>query len=171
MLSHACSFSPMHLLSHVWIVSLTYALSCAVCRNVLLWVASKFSHIDIYDDRYVNRNKCVYKEKCILDIGKCMEAKVNHLYEQNKHISTGAVADREKGHTSGDMATCLCSCCTIVYGQVQKSRESGCDEALALEMYTAAVVAKVHGEEDKCELVEQSISLSQGGNEDQIQID
>ena len=72
-----------------------------------------------------------------------MEAKVNHLYEQNKHISTGAVADREKGHTSGDMATCLCSCCTIVYGQVQKSRESGCDEALALEMYTAAVVAKV----------------------------
>jgi len=171
MLSHACSFSPMHLLSHVWIVSLTYALSCAVCRNVLLWVASKFSHIDIYDDRYVNRNKCVYKEKCILDIGKCMEAKVNHLYEQNKHISTGAVADREKGHTSGDMATCLCSCCTIVYGQVQKSRESGCDEGTGIGNVHGCSGSEGHGEEDKCELVEQSISLSQGGNEDQIQID
>ena len=42
MLSHACAFSPMHLLSHVWIDSLTYALS----RMRLFTYESTFSLMD-----------------------------------------------------------------------------------------------------------------------------
>jgi len=42
MLSHACAFSPMHLLSHVWIDSLTYAFS----RMRLFTYESTFSHMD-----------------------------------------------------------------------------------------------------------------------------
>jgi len=49
---------------------------------------------------------------------QCMQAKVNHLYEQKKDISTGAVADGEKGNTSVDRATCLCSHRTIFCSQV-----------------------------------------------------
>jgi len=103
----------------------TMLLCAAVCCYVLRWVASKFRHINIHDNRYVNRNKCVYKGKCIWDIRKCMKSKVNHLYEQIKDISTGAVAYGLKGNPIIDRATFLCSGCTIFYGQVQKSRDSG----------------------------------------------
>jgi len=75
---------------------------------VLKWVASKFRYIYIYDNGYVNGNRCVYKDKCIWDIGEFMKAKVNYLYQQNKDISTGAVADREKGSTTVDRATYVC---------------------------------------------------------------
>ena len=37
-----------------------------------------------------------------------MKANFNYLYEQNKDISTGAVADREKGSTTVDRATYVC---------------------------------------------------------------
>ena len=57
-----------------------------------------------------------------------MKVKVNHLYEQNEDMNTGAVADGEKRNTTVDRTTCLYSRCTIVYGQVQKSRDSGCVE-------------------------------------------
>ena len=48
----------------------TALLCAAVCCNALKWVASKFRYINIYDNRYVNRNRCVYKDKCIWDIGE-----------------------------------------------------------------------------------------------------
>jgi len=54
-----------------------------------------------------------------------MKAKVNHLYEQNEDISTGAVAYREKGNTTVGRATYLCIRCSIVYGQVERSRDGG----------------------------------------------
>jgi len=88
-----------------------------------------------------------------------MNAKVNHVYDQNKNISTGAVADEEKDNTKVDRATCLCSRCTIVYSQVQKSRDSGCDEGTGDGNVYGSSSSEVHGEEDKCKLVEQSTSL------------
>jgi len=103
----------------------TALLCAAVCYNALKWVASKFRYINIYDNRYVNRNRCVYKDKCIWDIGDCMKAKVNYLCEQNKDISTGAVAEREKGNTLLNRATCVCIRCSIVFRQVERSREGG----------------------------------------------
>ena len=59
-----------------------------------------------------------------------MKVKVNNsgLYEQNEDMNTGAVADGEKGNTTVDRTTCLYSRFTIVYGQVQKSQDSGCVE-------------------------------------------
>ena len=86
----------------------TVLLSAAVCCNAFKWVASKFRYIHIYDNRCVNRNRCVCKDNCIWDLGECMKAKVNYSYEQNKDISTGAVADGEKANTTVDRATCLC---------------------------------------------------------------
>jgi len=68
----------------------TVLLCAVVCCNALKWVASKFRYINVYDNRYVNRNKCVYNDKCMWNIGECMKANVNHLYEQNKDINTGA---------------------------------------------------------------------------------
>ena len=54
-----------------------------------------------------------------------MKAKVNYSYEQNKDISTGAVADGEKANTTVDRATCLCIRCSTVYSQVEKPRDGG----------------------------------------------
>ena len=37
---------------------------CAkVCGNALKWVASKFRYMNMYDNKYVNRNKYVNKDK------------------------------------------------------------------------------------------------------------
>ena len=103
----------------------TVLLWAAGCRNALKWVASKFRYINIYDNRYVNRNRCVYKDKCTWDVGECMKANFNYLYEQNKDISTSAVADEEKGNTTVDRATCVCIRCSIVFRQVERSQEGG----------------------------------------------
>ena len=99
----------------------TVLLCAAVSCNALKWVSSKFRYIIIYDNRYVNRNRCVYKDKCTWDVGECMKlaANFNYLYEQNKDISTGAVADREKGNTTVDRAICVCIRCSIVFCQVE----------------------------------------------------
>jgi len=47
----------------------TVLLGAAVCCNALKWVASKFRYINIYDNKYVNRNRCVCEDKCIWDTG------------------------------------------------------------------------------------------------------
>jgi len=60
---------------------------------------------------------------------KRIRAKVNRSYEQNKDTSTRAVADGEKGNTTVDRATCLCICCSIVYGQVERTRDGGISNA------------------------------------------
>jgi len=93
----------------------TVLLWAAGCCNALKCVASKFRYINIYVNRYVNKNRCVYKDKCTWDVGECMKANFNYLYEQNKDISTGAVADGEKGNTTVDRATCVCIRCSIVF--------------------------------------------------------
>jgi len=54
-----------------------------------------------------------------------MKANFNNLYEQNNDISTSAVADKEKGNTTVDRATCVCIRCSIVFGQVERSQEGG----------------------------------------------
>ena len=73
----------------------------------------------------MNRNRCVYKDKCIRNLGECLKAKVNHWYEQNTDTSTSAAADGVKGNTTVDRATCLCILCSIAYGQVEGSRDGG----------------------------------------------
>jgi len=107
----------------------TVLLCAPVCGNALRWVAPKFRYINIYDNRYVNMNKCVYKDKCIWNIRECIKAKANHSYEQNKDTVTRAAADGEKGNTTIDRATCLCIRCSIVYGQVERSRDGGISDA------------------------------------------
>ena len=78
-----------------------------VCGHALKWVASKFRYMNMYDNKYVNRNKYVNKDKGIWNIGECIKAKVNHSCEQDKDTSTRAAADGEKGNTTVDRATCL----------------------------------------------------------------
>jgi len=51
-----------------------------------------------------------------------MKAKANHWYEQNKERRTGADGDGKKGKQK---VTFLCIRCSIVYGQVERSRDGG----------------------------------------------
>jgi len=50
----------------------------AVCCNALKWVASIFGYMNLSGNRYVNRNECVHRDKCIWSTGECMKAKANH---------------------------------------------------------------------------------------------
>ena len=77
----------------------------------------------------MNRNKYVNKDKCIWNIGECIKAKVNYSCEQDKDTSARAAADGEIENTTVDRATCLCIRCSIVYGQVKKSRDGGISDA------------------------------------------
>ena len=54
-----------------------------------------------------------------------MKAKANHWYEQNKERRTGADGDGKKGNQKVERATFLCIRCSIVYGQVERSRDGG----------------------------------------------
>ena len=77
------------------------------------------------------------------------------------------MADGEKGNTTVARATCLYICCSIVYNQLPKSRDSGCDKGTDNRNEHDGSCSEGHGEEDKYELVKQSTCLSQDCNEDQ----
>ena len=64
----------------------TVLLCAELCCNILKYVASNLRYVNIYDNRYLNRNGCVHKDKFIWDTGECMKVEVNHLYDRRKEI-------------------------------------------------------------------------------------